>query len=234
MSKVKIYQVGGSVRDELLGIKSKDIDYAVEAESYEVMRDYLIKEGYMIFLETPEYFTIRAKFPKSHPNQKLTVDFSLCRSDGHYSDQRRPDQVKVASLMDDLGRRDFTVNAIAKDISGELIDPYDGQKDLERRLLRAVGSAEDRIKEDPLRVVRAVRFAITKGFKFDSELEQVIHADWLPEMLGQVSIERVREELTKAMHHDTILTMELLTGFSREFREAIFRDGLWLMPTNRK
>ncbi len=102
---VKIYLVGGSIRDQLLGLKSKDLDYAVEAGSYEEMRDY-IKENGKIFLETPEYLTIRAHLKNGEP-----ADFVLCRKDGEYSDGRRPDKVTPGTLYDDLARRDFTVNA---------------------------------------------------------------------------------------------------------------------------
>ena len=111
---MKIYQVGGSVRDEFLNIKSKDIDYAVEADSFGDMRKYMIDNGYNIFLETPQYFTIRAKFPDSHECNHLVADFALCRIDGQYSDGRRPDKVHRATIHEDLSRRDFTINAIAK------------------------------------------------------------------------------------------------------------------------
>src|SRR4051812_36297006 len=118
---VHLYEVGGHVRDSLLGIKSKDIDFAVEAESFMELFNWLNAQKFDIFLITEEYGTIRARFPKGHVNAGLTADFVLCRKDGNYSDGRRPDSVSPGTIFDDLARRDFTVNAMARDLeTGEL------------------------------------------------------------------------------------------------------------------
>ena len=109
-----IYQVGGSLRDECLGRPCKDFDFSVEAPSYEAMREHLVQDGYTIFLEKPEYLTIRARFPKGHPQERVCADFVLCRKDGFYSDGRRPDTVEPGTIYDDLARRDFTMNAMAR------------------------------------------------------------------------------------------------------------------------
>src|SRR6478735_1674813 len=160
--KAKFYQVGGCVRDSLLGVESKDIDFSVEAPSYEAMREAVIERcggnPESIKVDKPEFATIRAIDPKLGG-----VDFVLCRKDGAYSDGRRPDSVEMGTLLDDLARRDFTVNAIARADDGSLIDPFNGQADLKLRLLRCVGGV-DRLREDSLRMLRAFRFAITKGF----------------------------------------------------------------------
>src|SRR5689334_19330699 len=102
MNKVKLYKVGGYVRDQVLGLKSKDIDYAVEAESYDAMKNHLIEKGAKIYLEQPQYFTIRGKLNDED------ADFVLCRKEGKYSDGRRPDTVEIGTIYDDLARRDFT------------------------------------------------------------------------------------------------------------------------------
>jgi tRNA nucleotidyltransferase (CCA-adding enzyme) len=141
---IELYEVGGCVRDSLLGIDSKDIDFTVIAPSYEDMREFLTDAGFEIFLETPEYFTIRARFPKvvTHDaiptrfvrTKKLpTADFVLARKEGAYSDGRRPDEVQMGTLLDDLSRRDFTMNAMARDRDGRLIDPFGGQQDVKER-----------------------------------------------------------------------------------------------------
>ena len=187
-------------------------------------------------METPEYFTIRAKFPKNHPLSSPgsdVVDFTLCRVEGEYSDARHPDQVTISNLMGDLSRRDFTVNAIAKGLNGEYIDPFNGQEDLKKSLLRCVGDAKKRLQEDALRSLRAIRFTITKGFKMDSDLEKALHSDWLPPLLHKISVDRIRQELNKALSYDTIATLRLLNTFSDQFMEAIFRDGLWLQPSKK-
>src|SRR4051812_9903063 len=113
MADAKIYLVGGAVRDKIMNITPKDLDYSIECESFDAMRQYIIDRGGTIFLETPQYFTIRAKVPELG-----AADFVLCRRDGMYKDNRRPETVEVGTIFDDLARRDFTMNAIAIDEQG--------------------------------------------------------------------------------------------------------------------
>src|SRR4051812_40257540 len=183
------YMVGGYVRDEILGVKSKDIDFAVEASSYEEMRDDILDKGLIIFQERPQYFSIRA----SHPIHG-GVDFTLCRKDGFYSDSRRPDSVETGSIYDDLARRDFTVNAIAMREDGTYIDPHNGIQDINSMLLRCVGNTDDRFSEDPLRLLRAVRFHIVRGFTLDDEIDYVLYHSNYIDILKKVTLERVYEE----------------------------------------
>lgn len=227
--KVKFYQVGGSVRDEILGLRSKDIDYSVEASSYNEMREAIIDRGGEIFLETPEYFTIRANVPGMG-----ACDYVLCRKEADYSDGRRPDKVEIGTLYDDLARRDFTMNAIAKDEDGNLIDPFDGQKDLANGLIRCVGSAEERFSEDYLRMVRAIRFAITKKMELDWAIDACLRERNMQDNLIKVSVERIREELVKAFKHCTITTLLMIRDFELEpilFHKSL---GLRLEPTLKK
>lgn len=227
---MKIFEVGGSVRDRMLGLDSKDKDFAVEAESFEVMERELTDLGYKIFLSTPEYFTVRAKFPKGHKFSAQTADFVLCRKDGTYTDGRRPDFVEAGTIYDDLARRDFTVNAMAVDEDGNLIDPHGGNKDLAVMKLRTVGDASVRFSEDYLRALRAIRFAIVKGFYLDPAVVSVLLDPATADGLRNVSVERIREEMYKAFKHDTLLTMKFLNNF-REIRDVVFERGLWLEPT---
>lgn len=232
---VTMWEVGGCVRDSLLGVESKDIDFAVEAPSFDAMREFLVEESFEIFLETPEYFTIRARFPREHDSHgHKSADFVLCRKDGEYVDGRRPDSVSHGTLHDDLRRRDFTVNAIAKSLSGELIDPFGGQVDLKKGLLRCVGSAKERFTEDALRALRAIRFSITKGFKMDDDIRHALHSDWLPPLVAKVSTERRKDELHKCFFHDVDKTLIKVVALPDEMREAIFTGGLWLRPTMEK
>lgn len=239
---IELYEVGGCVRDGLLGIPTKDIDFTVVAPSYADMRAFLVDTGFEIFLETPEYLTIRARFPRLIVDERIprrftmeknlpTADFVLARKEGAYSDGRRPDEVIAGTLLDDLGRRDFTVNALARDFEGTLIDPFGGVYDLEHGLLRAVGNAENRIREDALRALRAIRFHITKGFFWDGELEAALMSEWLPPLLASVSAERRREELDKCFKVNTMRTLDILASLPVEFRQAVFKDGLRLKPT---
>jgi len=222
---IKIYMVGGCVRDEILGLKSNDIDYSVEAESYQEMKDYIISNAGEIFLETPEYVTIRARFGRD------TADYVLCRKDGAYSDGRRPDNVEVGTLYDDLARRDFTMNAIAKDSEGNYIDPFDGMRDIEDRVIRCVGNATDRISEDWLRMLRAVRFSITKGFRIEGSIIKMFNDPYATSKLYEtVSEERIREEIYKMFKADTRETI-MFFGLYPKMSYACFGGRIWLKPT---
>ena len=226
---LKIFQVGGSVRDMILDTKSKDIDYAVEASSWEEMREYINSKG-KIFLETPQYLTIRA-----HVVNLGDADFVLCRKDGNYSDGRRPDSVEIGTLEDDLARRDFTMNAIAIDMSnGLVIDPYDGRKDIEAKVIRCVGNPYDRFNEDALRMLRAIRFAITKNMALDILVENALHDDSLLELLqNKISADRKKDELFKMFKFDSWESMLTLIRFPGLFNVLFKRSSptIWLEPT---
>lgn len=227
---IRLFEVGGCVRDDMLGVTSKDIDFAVEAPSFDAMRASLTGDGFTIFLETPEFFTIRARFPRGSERNGLTADFVLCRKDGPMTDGRRPDFVEAGTLADDLRRRDFTVNAMARAEDGTLIDPHGGAEDLRTRTLRCVGAPADRLGEDALRALRAIRFCVTKGFTMEPWLRSTMASPALAEQLRSVSKERQREEMLKAMRHDTLATLDALATFPL-IRDAVFSDGLWLKPT---
>lgn len=233
-------EVGGAVRDKFLGLDSKDVDFvAVPTQQFDTADDafnalvaHLKETGFKVFLETPQFFTVRAQVPDGNPLKERTnvADFVLARKDGPSSDGRRPDFVLPGTLMDDLTRRDFTVNAMAI-LDGELIDPFGGREDLNSNLLRFVGDPRDRIAEDGLRVMRALRFSVTKGFDIDTDTWDAVNSDFAAEMLMKVSVERIREELEKMFFADTVSSMETLADIRRNLKKAIFRDGLRLMPT---
>jgi tRNA nucleotidyltransferase (CCA-adding enzyme) len=241
---MKIYEVGGAVRDSLLGVASKDVDFSVELTAEEceqhpglrpfgVMCGKLLSEGFKIYQENEEFLTIRAQAPKgwTFGGRPVVggVDFVLCRKDSATGDGRRPDSVTPGTILDDLARRDFTVNAIARDMDGTLIDPHNGQEDLKNGVLRFVGDPMTRIREDGLRVMRALRFWVTKKLLFTKSTRLALqHAD-SSEMLKKVSVERIREELEKMLAHDTIITLYLLAQFP--VGNSIFRDGLRLSAT---
>ena len=205
MNDTRFWLVGGAVRDAYLGIRSKDLDFTVEAPSFDAMRDAVLRLGGEIFLESPEYLTIRARV-------KTAADFVLARRDGAYGDGRRPDSVEPGTIDDDLARRDFTCNAIAVLVDPARLrttgdpallmrgavehDPHGGRGDIARGTLRAVGRASDRIAEDPLRALRALRFVLTKGMAADPELTRALIATG-PAQLATVSLDRIREEVDR-------------------------------------
>jgi poly(A) polymerase len=238
-------EVGGAVRDKFLGLDSKDVDFVAVPENADTFLNadaafmflctHLKEQGFKVFLETPEFFTVRAQVPDGHPLKERTnvADFVLARKDSTTSDGRRPDFVLPGTLMDDLQRRDFSVNAMAI-LNGELVDPFGGKQDLENNLLKFVGDPIERITEDGLRVMRALRFFVTKGFDIDADTWDAVNSDFAAEMLHKVSIERIRDELEKMFIADTTLSMQLLADVRSKMKEAIFRDGLRLMPTLKK
>lgn len=230
---IKTYEVGGSVRDKLLGVESKDRDFAVVAPSWEAMREYVHGVASKVFLEKPEYLTIRALVGKE------ARDYVLARKDGTYSDSRRPDSVTPGTIEDDLRRRDFTVNAIAIDeATCEMLDPFGGAADLKSRTLRCVGGAQGRLSEDALRAVRAIRFMVTKGLQPDEDLRThlVVHGRHWANQLDFVSTDRIREEMDRCFRHNTVRTLEVLREVHPSFTYAFFdrRPGgsrIWLQPT---
>ena len=119
---MKLYKVGGCVRDKLLGVKTNDIDYVMVLsntdisveEGFKIMEAYMQNENFKIFLSTPEMFTIRAQFPKNHKHQGV-ADFVLARKETGYKEGTREPILEIGTLEDDLIRRDFTVNAMAED-----------------------------------------------------------------------------------------------------------------------
>jgi len=223
---IKHYLVGGYVRDTLLNIPSKDVDYAVEAPSFGAMRGWLIEKGHTIFQEREEYGVIRSRIGKE------AADHTLCRKDGPYSDGRRPDWTKTGTLMDDLARRDFTMNAIAQDpATGDLIDPHHGHNDILSGRIRAVGDPEQRLQEDALRAFRALRFAITKGFTIDEELDFAMRKVKMLDLMKNVSTDRIRDELHRMFKHDSIGSMLLLVQKYPMYLGVVEQRGIWLEPT---
>ena len=225
---VAVYEVGGKIRDEFMGLSNKDVDYAVEASLFEEMKEYIISEGGQIYLETPEYFTIRANL------NGIAADFVLCRKDGSYSDGRRPDFVEVGTIYDDLARRDFTMNAIARNIkTGEIIDPFGGISDIRWRVVRCVGKTEDRMNEDSLRILRALRFSITKNMFMCPDIEELFKSSRWMARLSLVSQERIQNELHKMFVSNTFETMRFLVE-NPLLASACFPESIWLKPTSER
>lgn len=217
----KLFLCGGAVRDILCNKKPKDMDYVVLVSSYEEMRNFILSSGGKIFQERPEYQIIRGSLPDVG-----AADFVLPRKDGAYSDNRRPDSTEIAdNLFEDSRRRDFTVNAMYQDVhTGQIIDYHGGKDDLKNLRLQTVGKAYDRFNEDPLRMMRAIRFNLTKGFiNVSSSIVDCLNNPALIEKYKtSVAIERTMEELKKCFEYDTELTLGLIEQFHKFFYGAVF------------
>lgn len=199
------------------------------------MYDIIDKKG-KIYLSTPEAFTIRYKDNVTGEAK----DVVLARKETYPNPNSRMPEVRIGTLFDDLQRRDFCCNAIAEDEDGNLIDPFNGQKDIQDKILRCPIDAQTSFNDDPLRMLRALRFSITKGFGIPRDITDVINEDtdlW-SKFSKVVSQERIREEVCKMMKHDSIGTIRLLSSFddksSLPILEKIFAEGMWLKPTTEK
>lgn len=249
---IKLYEVGGAVRDKIMGLPSKDIDFVAEVNfrhalffqphsaasdnslCYDHLRAQLEHFGFTIYTEAPEFGTIRAHFPRDDSRYgKLVADFVLARKDGPSSDGRRPDYVLPGTLYDDLSRRDFTCNALAIDpVTGNLIDPFNGLDDIRNRTLRFVGDPMMRLREDGLRALRAIRFSVTKEMSFSRDALLALRDPETATLLSGVSVERRREELERAFAHDSLTTMRILMWeMSYGFVRACFEGKLRLSAT---
>ena len=238
----KFYEVGGKVRDEILGLQSKDVDYVAvpneallekysEAhEMFVVLENYLLGQGFEIFLSTPNCYTIRAKFPKEHQYEGV-ADFVMARKEIGYVTGTRTPIVKPGTLYDDLERRDFTLNALAKDDDGTIIDFFGGMEDLKEGILKTPLDCSVTFNDDPLRILRAIRFSITKGFEIPTQMDLTISLYNYEEKMSVISTERIREELFKCFKHDTLKTLKVLSEYPL-LNTYIFRNNvLWLKPT---
>jgi len=199
---IRLFEVGGSIRDELMGIDNPpDRDFCAESpDGWRALHCWCHDNMERVFLVNPEFFTIRGRM-----SDGTTIDVVMCRKDGPSSDGRHPDHVEPGTLMEDLARRDFTVNAMAREVNpqtlepiGDIIDPFDGKSDLMTHTLRCVGNTKDKIQEDGLRILRAARFIVTKNLgpsvELAAELKSPLPWLWMDDT---VSTERVREELQK-------------------------------------
>jgi poly(A) polymerase len=187
-----LYLVGGSVRDRLLGRAGTDFDLATDARP-EVVKRLLAAAGAAHVWTVGERFgTIGAHLDGA------TLEITTFRSETYTPHSRKPAVEFGTTLAGDLARRDFTINAIAQDVhTDEVIDPHEGRADLERRLVRAVGDPDARFAEDPLRLLRAVRFVAQLGFRLAPDTAAAISRN--ADLLVDISAERVAQEMTKIM-----------------------------------
>ena len=157
------YAVGGCVRDALLGLTPHDYDIAVSVPPEETMACFA---GYRVIGTGLKHGTVTVVLDGHN------VEMTSFRTDGEYTDLRRPEHVRFTpDLAEDLSRRDFTVNAMAYSPDAGLVDLFGGQEDLKNRVLRCVGVPEDRFREDGLRILRALRFASVLGFAVEPETD---------------------------------------------------------------
>ncbi|WP_163537638.1 CCA tRNA nucleotidyltransferase [Gracilibacillus sp. YIM 98692] len=181
------YIVGGAVRDMLLNKPVHDVDIATSAKPEEVMN--IFKKVIPVGVE---HGTVLVRC--EHQSYEVTT----FRTETGYSDFRRPDQVEfIGNLEGDLSRRDFTINAMAMNKQLQLVDFYQGQHDLSQSVIRTVGDPNLRFQEDPLRMMRAIRFASQLGFYIETQTQKAI--DQHASLLQHIAIERISVEWEKTL-----------------------------------
>ncbi|MFC4768961.1 CCA tRNA nucleotidyltransferase [Effusibacillus consociatus] len=192
------YLVGGCVRDMLLGNSPDDYDVATNALPSEVQELFPrtvptgIRHGTVTVLMGDE-----------------RIEVTTFRTEGEYADSRRPASVKYVSTLEvDLSRRDFTINAMAMDRHGRIIDPFEGRADLQKKTIRAVGEPEKRFQEDALRMLRAIRFAVVLHFSIEERTWLAITEN--AGNLSRISRERIRDEWNKIILSDIQVGIQLL------------------------
>ncbi len=187
------FWAGGCVRDQVLGIEPQDYDVATSATPNQI-RDTFGKNKTLAIGAAFGVITVLGPKPAGQ------VEVATFRKDGGYSDGRRPDSVEFTDAKEDALRRDFTINGMFFNPStNQLIDFVNGKEDLGKRLIRAIGIPEDRIQEDKLRMLRAVRFAATFEFKIEPETIRAIQSNATE--LTVVSGERIGTEMRRMLSH---------------------------------
>jgi len=191
---LEVYAVGGYVRDLLLGRTSKDIDFVVVGDGIAFARSVAR------MLRTRTVIVYERFGTASIPYRGYNLEFVTARSESYREDSRKP-EVRQASLETDLARRDFTINAIALGIRksdlGRVIDPFDGLADLQRRIIRTPLDPVETFHDDPLRILRAIRFATQLEFHIERRTKEAIRTE--RERLRIVSQERITDELLKIL-----------------------------------
>ncbi len=192
----EVFLVGGCVRDLLIGRTPKDWDVTTNATPEQIQAAFGEDET---FYEN-DFGTVGVKIKrKESEDEDEVVEVTPYRTEGKYTDSRRPDEVSFSDkLEDDLKRRDFTMNSIAYSVSrATLTDPYNGQKDINSKLIKAVGVATERFAEDALRMMRAVRLAAELNFTIEATTMTAIAEN--AKLLQKISQERIRDELVRVV-----------------------------------
>ena len=198
-----LYMVGGTVRDYLLGLPLDDMDVVTDATPEDIKK--ILPDASFVFAR---FGSVSYKTEK-----KVKFDITTLREEKGYEDARHPDKIHfVKDLSIDVKRRDFTINALYMNSKLEVLDYVNGQKDLNNRTLRMVGNPDLRIKEDPLRIIRALRFSIDYKLNIDSELDKAIRNNI--SLLDKLNIEKIRQDIRKIKSKDSSLVNKLFEEYN--------------------
>jgi tRNA nucleotidyltransferase (CCA-adding enzyme) len=224
---IRIFEVGGSIRNELMGLPANDRDFSVLSPDYDTIKQFLIEHKAKIYQERPQFVSIRANLEPFG-----AVDFTLARKESFYTDGRHPDSVSPADCIeDDLARRDFRFNAMAREVGSEkIIDPYDGASDIHNCIIQSVRNAADRFDEDRLRIFRAMRFACQLNFEISDEIHNAIDQFKSIKHFESVSSERMQIELNKTFSSDWMKAIGIIQKHPHLWN-VIKDKRIWFKPT---
>ena len=185
----RLYMIGGTTRDYLLGLDVFDFDFVTDATPEEI-KSFLPDADFTF----AKFGSVRVKV------DGVKVDVTTLRVEEDYGDFRHPGKIRfVKTIEEDYVRRDFTINAIYIDEDFKVIDPSHGLEDLKNKLIRFIGDPEKRIKEDPLRILRANRFANKLGFKIEENSQKAMEK--LNYLLDKLNPDKIKEEERKSKSH---------------------------------
>lgn len=185
----RLYMIGGTTRDYLLGLDVFDFDFVTDATPEEI-KTFLPDADFTF----AKFGSVRVKV------DGVKVDVTTLRVEEDYEDFRHPGKIRfVKTIEEDYVRRDFTINAIYIDEDFKVIDPSHGLEDLNNKLIRFIGDPEKRIKEDPLRILRANRFANKLGFKIEENSQKAMEK--LNYLLDKLNPDKIKEEERKSKSH---------------------------------
>lgn len=181
----RLYMIGGTTRDYLLGREVLDYDFVTDATPSD-MKEFLSDANYVF----EKYGTVKVKINDIH------IDITTLRKESEYIDSRHPSKIVFTKdLKEDYLRRDFTINAIYMDENFNPIDYCGGISDLNNKIIRFIGDPVKRIKEDPLRILRAERFKEKLGFSYETKTEEAIKENY--ELINKLNPDKVKEEIRK-------------------------------------
>ncbi len=184
------YIVGGYVRDYLLGIYSTDVDICTNALPKDILTIFDIKKAPVTYGSV------------AISNGEYNFDITTYRTEANYKN-RRPEEINYTSnLLEDIKRRDFTINSLCMNKDGKIFDYLNGKEDINNRLIKVIGDTNKKLAEDPLRILRAIRFSVTLNFSLDLNILQFISNN--PELVKSLSYTRKKEELDRIFSHKNI------------------------------
>ena len=202
--------VGGVVRDMLMGLEPKDYDLGTSATPEEVANVVNGLEGYKYIFGPEGERAKRALTSLVKPPEGEVIEVTTFRKEMYGKDRSDIDAIPAKTFKEDAARRDLTINSMGMDLDGNIIDYFGGEKDIESKIVKTVGNPDDRFKEDPLRMIRAIRFAVKYNFDIDPATYASIKRNH--ELVNDLSSKRRREEIGKVLYYPNGFTLLMESG----------------------